>query len=564
MNPTPADPIALLERRLARAEAARREAETLLERRSRELDARNRALRQREEELIARLDQGNRNLVLAQSVGGIATFYRVAGEPFIASAALNPLFGHDADMVLTLAEIVAALHPLDRDRVAALENAFQDGQGEGDRLDLDFRIRRPDGALRWLRTRQERSVSTASGRTVISGTVQDITERRAINRHADALRLVVQRNLVRLSRAEAALAERVVELEAAAVALAASHDRTEAAHRAKSRFLAQMSHNIRTPMNGVIGMMAALARSDLGAAQAEQLARARRAGDELRVLIDTIIEIADAGIDAPPPVADAKPVPQEAGIAPLLVAGRRPFILVAEDIETNQIVLTSMLDTLGCDHLVVGDGAAAVAAVAGVRFDAVLMDIQMPVMDGAEATRRIRAGDVAATVPIIGITAQAIQSERDALVLAGMTHCLAKPIGVAALAAALAEAFAAAAPPQIDAAPPLIDAAPPLIDAEAFAAALMVLPPARRPLLFDQMVRDLDALAMDFAHGAAAGDDELMRRARHSLKGVAGNFGALALGDFLDGNRRRAADGDALLALVADTIAAARALLGAV
>ena len=488
--------------------------------------------------------------MLAQSVGGIATFYRVAGGPFIASAALNPLFGHDADTAMTRDEITAALHPLDRDRVTALEGAFQVGQGAGDRLDLDFRIRRRDGALRWLRIRQERSVSTASGRTSISGTVQDITDRRAINRHADALRLVVERNLVRLSRAEAALAERVVELEAAAVALAASHDRTEAAHRAKSRFLAQMSHNIRTPMNGVIGMMAALARSDLGAAQAEQLARARRAGDELRALIDTIIEIADAGIDAPLPVDDAKPLAPAEGIAPLLVAGRRPFILVAEDIETNQIVLTSMLDTLGCDHLVVGDGAQALEALAGVRFDVVLMDIQMPVMDGAEATRRIRAGDVAATVPIIGITAQAIQSERDALVTAGMTNCLAKPLGLAALAAALAEAFAAAAPR--------------LIDAEVFAAALMVLPSARRPLLFDQMVRDLDALALDFAQAAAAGDDEMVRRARHSLTGVAGNFGALALGDFLGGNQRCAADGDVLLALVAETVAAARALLGAI
>jgi PAS domain S-box-containing protein len=551
MNLSPADHVALLERRLARAEAARREAETLLERRSRELDRSNRELRQREEELIARLDQGNRNLLLAQSVSGIATFYRVTGEPFIASAALNQLFGQDPDKAMTLADTIAALHPLDRDKVTALAGAFQTGEGEGQLVEIEFRVQRRDGVVRWLRARQERTVDAASGRISTSGTVQDITERRTAKRHADALRLMVQRNLMRLSRAEAALAERVAELETTAKALAASHERTEAAHRAKSRFLAQMSHNIRTPLNGVLGMMTALARSELSSAQAEQLARARRAGDELQTLIDTIIEIADAGIDAPLPAEDAPAAVREAGIAPLLVAGQRPFILVAEDIETNQIVLTSMLDTLGCDHLVVGNGAQALTALAEVRFDAVLMDIQMPVMDGTEATRRIRAGEIAATVPIIGITAQAIQSEREALVAAGMTSCLAKPIGLAALAAALTDAFA----------PPV--AAPPLIDGEVFAAALTALPPGRRPLLFDQMVRDLDLLAADFARGAALGDDDMMRRARHSLTGVAGNFGALALVAFLGGSRRRAADGDALIGIVEETVAAARVQLAA-
>jgi PAS domain S-box-containing protein len=559
MNLTPDGHVALLERRLARAEAARREAESLLERRSRELDRSNRELRQREEELIARLDQGNRNLLLAQTVGGIATFYRIVGEPFVVSETVNQLFGRDPDANLSLNDVVSALHPLDRDRITALEDAFQNGEGDSDRIELEFRIRRGDGALRWLRSRQERSRDAASGRIRVSGTVEDITERRTAKRHADALRLMVQRNLVRLSRAEAALAERVAELETTAKALADSHERTEAAHRAKSRFLAQMSHNIRTPLNGVLGMMTALARSDLAPAQADQLARARRAGDVLQALIDTIIEIADAGIDAPLPVDEAPVAPRDSGIAPpretsiapLLVAGKRPFILVAEDIETNQIVLTSMLDTLGCDHLVVGDGAQALTALAQVRFDAVLMDIQMPVMDGAEAIRRIRAGEIAATVPIIGITAQAIQSEREALVAAGMTSCLAKPIGLAALAAALTDAFA----PSV--------ATPPLIDSEAFAATLTALPPARRPLLVDQMVRDLDMLAADFARGAALGDDDMMRRARHSLTGVAGNFGALALVAFLGGSRRRAADGDTLLSLVEETVAAARVQLAA-
>jgi PAS domain S-box-containing protein len=539
--------LALMERRLRRAEAARHEAEDLLEKRSRELDRINKDLRQRESELVTRLDIGNRNLLEAQRLAGMATFYGVAGEGFRASPAMSPLFGYPEGDVPNAAAVAAAIHPLDRNRIVAAQLRFFAASAPGDEESHECRIIRRDGGVRWVRWYARRDVSDGSGPGPISGTVQDITDQRRAERRARALQLISERNLARLRQTEAALAERVTELERAATALAASHARTEAAQAAKSRFLAQMSHNIRTPMNGVLGMMTALAQTALDPKQADMLDRARRAGDELRALVDNIIDIADAGIAAEAPPSAAAPAPLLAEITELRVDGRRPRILVAEDIETNQIVLCSMLDTLGCDHHVVVNGALALEAVTHDVFDAVLMDIQMPVMDGTAATRAIRQlPGKAAEVPIIGITAQAVLAERELLKTAGMNLCLAKPISVALLAAALQDVLPVEA----------------MLDGPVFDAAIKALPASRRPALIDQIARDLAALTTDLVKAATAGDADAVRRARHSFDGIAGNFGAAALADWLSASRASAIPPVASLprleTIVAATVAEAR------
>ncbi len=547
INDTPDPQLALLERRLRRAEAARLEAERLLEWRSRELDRSNRELRQRENELVARLDVGNRNLLEAQRLAGMATFYGIVGDSFRASPAMAALFGRPDGDVPTIGDVAAALHPLDRERIIAVQQRFFSQAPPGAEQSHECRIIRTDGAVRWLRWYARRDASADAGPGPISGTVQDITEQRRTERRARALQLISERNLARLRHTEAALAERVVELERAATALAASHTRTEAAQRAKSRFLSQMSHNIRTPMNGVLGMMTALARTTLDTSQADMLARARRAGDELRALVDNIIDIADEGIAT---VATGEAAASPLSTSEIRVDGRRPRILVAEDIETNQIVICSMLDTLGCDHSVVGNGALAVEAVQTESFDAVLMDIQMPVMDGTAATRAIRAlpGPVA-RLPIIGITAQAVAAEREVLKMAGMNLCLAKPISVAMLAAALHESLPAEA----------------MLDGPVFDSAINALPVARRPALIDQIARDLAALSAALTAATVADDPDAVRRARHSLDGIASNFGAIALMEWLGASRASpvpAADTlPRLEAIVAATIAEARTRL---
>jgi CheY-like chemotaxis protein len=114
-------------------------------------------------------------------------------------------------------------------------------------------------------------------------------------------------------------------------------------------------------------------------------------------------------------------------------------LLLAEDSEVNQTLTVAMLGSLGHEVMVVPDGAAALAAMLAEDFDAVLMDIQMPVMGGIEATRRFRAQETATgqRLPIIAITANAMRGDRETCLAAGMDGYIAKPVRRRDLAAVL-------------------------------------------------------------------------------------------------------------------------------
>jgi signal transduction histidine kinase/CheY-like chemotaxis protein len=117
-------------------------------------------------------------------------------------------------------------------------------------------------------------------------------------------------------------------------------------------------------------------------------------------------------------------------------------VLVAEDNEVNQMLIKRMLLQFGCIVTLVADGAAAVQAWQSKEFDVVLMDCQMPVMDGVDATRQIRsAGGKGAVVPIIALTAGALQSDREEAMLAGMSDFLTKPLLAKTLEEALHRAI---------------------------------------------------------------------------------------------------------------------------
>ncbi len=121
-------------------------------------------------------------------------------------------------------------------------------------------------------------------------------------------------------------------------------------------------------------------------------------------------------------------------------------VLVAEDNEVNQMLVREMLRQLGHDSVVVGDGVEAVAAASAGGFDLVMMDIQMPRLDGLSAARRIRALDgPASRVPIVALTANAMPEEREACLAAGMDGHVAKPVEPRALAAAIERAVSGAA-----------------------------------------------------------------------------------------------------------------------
>ena len=115
-------------------------------------------------------------------------------------------------------------------------------------------------------------------------------------------------------------------------------------------------------------------------------------------------------------------------------------ILLAEDVPMNQELATAMLTSMGHEVTVVNDGIAAVSAVRGTRFDLVLMDIQMPHMDGLSAARAIRAmGPDCGSVPIVALTANGLPEQIIGYRKAGMDGHVAKPIHRPALEAALAK-----------------------------------------------------------------------------------------------------------------------------
>jgi CheY-like chemotaxis protein len=119
-------------------------------------------------------------------------------------------------------------------------------------------------------------------------------------------------------------------------------------------------------------------------------------------------------------------------VAPQIVRreGRALHILLAEDNLVNQTLASHLLEKRGFDVTAVGDGNAALAAIERQRFDAVLMDIQMPHKDGFEATAAIRAKEAStgAHLPIIALTAHAMKGDRERCISAGMDAYISKPI----------------------------------------------------------------------------------------------------------------------------------------
>lgn len=105
----------------------------------------------------------------------------------------------------------------------------------------------------------------------------------------------------------------------------------------------------------------------------------------------------------------------------------RARILLVEDNPVNQLVAKGMLSKLGCDVAVAAHGGEALNQLEQHDFDLVLMDCNMPVMDGYEASRQIRQSERWPDLPIVALTANAMPEERERCRAAGMNDYLAKP-----------------------------------------------------------------------------------------------------------------------------------------
>ena len=110
---------------------------------------------------------------------------------------------------------------------------------------------------------------------------------------------------------------------------------------------------------------------------------------------------------------------------------------MVEDNPVNQLVATGLLAALGYTTDTADDGIAAIEAARDGGFDAILMDVQMPHMDGYTATRHIRAHETGTRLPIIAMTAAAVAGERERCLEAGMDDFLTKPVDAGRLAETL-------------------------------------------------------------------------------------------------------------------------------
>ena len=594
------------------------------------------------------------------------------------------LSGYDAEASLGR-PVIDFLHPDDRVAAEALCGELMAGCRDG--CEQDLRFLTPEGSTWWAAV-HARPLVEGGACIGVAGTISDVTTRRH-----------VQQDLER-ARVEA-----------------------EHASAAKSEFLRSMSHEMRTPLNGVLGVLELLAATPLDPQQSRYVAAARESGTQLATLISDILdlsrldggafavernlfdlphliessldvvapeaapkqlrlscavtpdvprwvvgdagrlrqvlvnllanavkfttrgevhvqasarigepprqvmlqlEVIDTGIGMPPELVDRLFLPFTPGdmsssrrhsgtglgltickrlveamqghiegrsvegggttftvTMPLDVAdaamvesqrhgeaalrGARPDratppawwrglrVLVAEDHDINQMVVREMLSSMGLVADLVSDGAAAVEAALAVPYDVVIMDCQMPVLDGLDATRRIRQaradGRISHTPRIIALTANATAEDRHACLEAGMDAYLTKPVRSAVLQRTLSRLLtdpttAAGEPPQ-----PEAGAAP----VPATEGRLAVLPDAEDILdpvevllrcngNGDLAARMLELFAaslpaeLDLLEAAAAANDtEQMGRVAHKVRGAAATLAAVRLAGAIAG-----------------------------
>ena len=250
-----------------------------------------------------------------------------------------------------------------------------------------------------------------------------------------------------------------------------------------------------------------------------------------------------------------RPAPEDAPMLPVLspaeaparrAAGDAPFarLLLVEDSEASQLVAAAILRKAGYEVDLARDGETAVEAAASGSYDAILMDVRMPGLDGYEATRRIRALDGAAgRVRILALTASAMPGDIQRSLAAGMDAHLTKPVDRAGLLGAVA-ALLAAVPARPRAPAPVAEPGPShaLLVRETLEELRAAVGPGRLPDLLGVFAAETLARVRRLSEDPPLAAVEAEA---HALQSAAGTFGAAALREAGTALERAAASGDA-------------------
>ena len=224
----------------------------------------------------------------------------------------------------------------------------------------------------------------------------------------------------------------------------------------------------------------------------------------------------------------------QAALSSISLEGVR--VLVVEDNAINQQVASEILGNAGVRVEIANNGREALVAVSSRRYDAVLMDVQMPEMDGLEATRRIRLDPLLAGLPIIAMTAHSMKGDQERCLAAGMNDYVSKPVDTQQLFAALIrwtrpEAAQAALSGPAQEEQVETGELPAVLPGLDVIAGLKRLGSNRGlyKKLLQEFARDYGSSAVEIRVALEQGDRELAARLAHTLKGLSGNISATTL-----------------------------------
>lgn len=312
--------------------------------------------------------------------------------------------------------------------------------------------------------------------------------------------------------------------------------------------LRRLSHDLCTPMTNVLGSTELLLESELDTSQRLAAENVHRSGRELLAVVDRLLAAHQLGRSTPPSSGEFKAAPRVTAI----LSGRR--VLLAEDNGFNRALIERVLEPMGCVVESAGSGTQAVKMFKPGRYDLVLMDCQMPEMDGFTATRHIRQAEAGRSrVPVLAVTAGTVSGARRACLDAGMDDFLAKPFSLGRLRKKVLKWLL----PSIDSEPPRPSEQAPGLGKQPTNADSAVVDLSRLNELASeagtpQIVAELSRIFLDDVAKrlvaldltARARDQRAYLNVIHAIKGASGNFGAVGMARIAEASERQARHGD--------------------